>query len=55
MMKRTLIAASFAALLSLGVRAAEPVWDGNTIKMVSETMSPGVFAFYASDAQALNA
>ena len=55
MMKRTLITASFAALLSLGVHAAEPVWDGNTIKMVSETMSPGVFAFYASDAQALNA
>ena len=55
MMKCTLITASFAALLSLGVRAAEPVWDGNTIKMVSETMSPGVFAFYASDAQALNA
>ena len=55
MMKCTLITASFAALLSLCVHAAEPVWDGNTIKMVSETMSPGVFAFYASDAQALNA
>ncbi len=56
MMKHTLIAACMAvALLNQGAQAAEPVWDGNTIVMVSETLSPGVFAFYASDAQALNA
>jgi len=56
MMKDTLIAASIAvALLNGGVQAAEPVWDGNTIEMVSETLSPGVYAFYASDAKALNA
>jgi len=49
MLKHTLIAASIAlALLSQGARAGEPVWDGNTIDMVSETLSPGVFAFYAS-------
>ena len=56
MIKHTLIAASITiALLSLDAHAGEPVWDGNTIKMVSETLSPGVYAFYASDAQALNA
>lgn len=56
-MKHTLIASSIAAAaLSLGTaHAAEPVWDGNKIEMVSETLSPGVFAFYASDAKALNA
>jgi glyoxylase-like metal-dependent hydrolase (beta-lactamase superfamily II) len=56
MMKHTLLAASLAAaLFSQSAPAAEPVWDGNTIDMVSETLSPGVYAFYASDAKALNA
>ncbi len=35
--------------------AAEPIWDANKVQMVSETLAPGVFAFYASDAKALNA
>jgi cyclase len=56
MMKHTLLAASLAAaLFSQGAPAAEPVWDGNTVNMVSETLSPGVYAFYPSDAKALNA
>lgn len=55
MLKHTLVATSIAlALLSQAAHAGEPVWDGNTIEMVSETLSPGVFAFYASDAKALN-
>jgi len=35
--------------------AAEPIWDGNRVRMVSETLGPGVVAFYAADARALNA
>ena len=35
--------------------AAEPVWDGNKVQMVSEQMAPGVFAYYAQDAKEINA
>ncbi len=35
--------------------AAEPIWDANKVQMVSETLAPGVFAFYAGNAQELNA
>ncbi|NJN52173.1 MAG: MBL fold metallo-hydrolase [Gammaproteobacteria bacterium] len=35
--------------------AGEPVWDGNKVEMRSETLAPGVYAYYAKDAAALNA
>ena len=35
--------------------AAEPIWDANKVQMVSETLAPGVFAYYASNAKELNA
>ena len=53
---------SLASLLILGsaiftpfANAAEPVWDANKVQMISEQLSPGVFAFYAEDAKELNA
>ena len=35
--------------------AAEPIWDPNKVNMVSETLAPGVYAFYADNARTLNA
>lgn len=35
--------------------AAEPIWDANQVRMVSETLAPGVYAFHAADAEARNA
>ncbi|MCL1035833.1 MBL fold metallo-hydrolase [Shewanella submarina] len=34
-------------------QAQEPVWDGNKVVLVSEKLSDGVFAYYPSDAKAL--
>ena len=42
-------------LLAASAGATEPVWDGNKVQMVSEPLAPGVFAYYAKDAKALNA
>jgi len=43
-----------ATLFSLGTAYAnEPVWDGNKVEMVSEKLGDGVFAYYPSDAKAL--
>ena len=60
-MPRTLTGAIVVALASLAslaphtLQAAEPVWDGNTVEMISEKLSDGVYAFYAKDTGALNA
>jgi cyclase len=35
--------------------AADPVWDGNKVEMVSEKLATGVYAFHAGDAKGLNA
>ena len=35
--------------------AAEPIWDANQVQMVSESLAPGVFAYFASNAKELNA
>lgn len=35
--------------------AAEPIWDGNRIRMTAESLGPGVVASYAADARELNA
>lgn len=35
--------------------AAEPVWDGNKVQMVSEKLASGTFVYYPRDASALNA
>jgi len=57
-MKRILTSASIAVLLALGgasASAAEPIWDGNKVNMISDQLAPGVYAFYADNARALNA
>jgi glyoxylase-like metal-dependent hydrolase (beta-lactamase superfamily II) len=54
-MKRNVMAAVIAALLSMGAQAAEPIWDGNKVEMVSEKLADGVYAYYADNAKALNA
>ncbi len=51
-LKNTILLLATLASSTLG--AAEPVWDGNRVQMVSEKLAPGVFAFYPSDAKALN-
>lgn len=35
------------------VSAQEPVWDGNKVKLISEKIAEGVFAYYAKDAKVL--
>jgi glyoxylase-like metal-dependent hydrolase (beta-lactamase superfamily II) len=35
--------------------AAEPIWDGNRVERVAESLAPGAIAFYAADARDLNA
>ncbi len=52
---------STTAIFFLGVtaiaplaQAAEPVWDGNKVEMISQEMAPGVYAYYPSDAADLN-
>jgi len=43
-----------ASIFSLGTAVANgPVWDGNKVEMVSEQLADGVFAYYSSDAKAL--
>ncbi|QNM94795.1 MBL fold metallo-hydrolase [Chitinimonas koreensis] len=54
-MKRNLRGALIALACSLGVQAAEPIWDGNTVEMVSEKLADGVYAYYAGNARELNA
>jgi len=50
------IAAAAATLLAASpARADEPVWDGNKVQMRSETLAPGVHAYYPADAAELNA
>ncbi len=57
-MKSTTLAAAVAMATAiagnLGVaQAAEPIWDGNKVTMISEKLGDGVYAFYAGDAKAL--
>ena len=53
---RSLQAAAALALGSAGpAHAAEPVWDGNKVEIRSEPLAPGVYAFFADDADTLNA
>lgn len=54
-MKRNVMGAAIALVLSMGAQAAEPIWDGNKVQMVSEKLADGVYAYYASDAKELNA
>jgi glyoxylase-like metal-dependent hydrolase (beta-lactamase superfamily II) len=42
-----------AVCFSLNATAQEPVWDGNTVELVSEKLADGVFAYYPSDAKEL--
>lgn len=44
-----------AAGLLGAAQAQEPVWDGNKVEMTSETLAPGVHAYYPRGAGALNA
>lgn len=50
-----LLMALVCALQLVAAHANEPVWDGNKVNMRSEALSKDVYAFYASDAKALNA
>ncbi|CAF1427041.1 unnamed protein product, partial [Didymodactylos carnosus] len=34
--------------------AAEPIWDGNKVEMISEKLASDVYAYYAKDAKELN-
>lgn len=54
-MKPGIVGAAIAVFFSLGTPAAEPVWDGNTVRMVGEQLGDGVYAYYADDARELNA
>ncbi|WP_374349824.1 MBL fold metallo-hydrolase [Chitinimonas sp.] len=53
-MKPYLLGIALTAALAMGVQAAEPIWDGNQVHMVSEKLGDGVFAFYADNASELN-
>ncbi len=61
MQNPSLRAIAFASTLTISafsfnpVHAAEPIWDGNKVEMISEQLAPQVFAFYAKDARELNA
>lgn len=54
-MKSTLFALSAALIATSAADAAEPIWDGNKVQMVSEKLGQGVYAYYAADARELNA
>ncbi len=55
------VALATAALLGQATQAvqaaesAEPIWDGNKVRMVAETLAPGAHAFFAENARELNA
>ena len=49
------LAAATFTMAAAPATAAEPIWDGNQVQMVSEALAPGVYAFYASNAKQLNA
>jgi glyoxylase-like metal-dependent hydrolase (beta-lactamase superfamily II) len=53
-MKYRPFAATVAAIFVMHTNAAEPIWDGNKVEMVSEKLGDGVFAYYASNAKELN-
>jgi len=42
-------------LASMPTRASEPIWDANEVRMVSEQLGPGAYAFYADNTRSLNA
>lgn len=55
-MKRTKTAAAILAatsFFSVSALANEPVWDANKVQMVAEKVGDGVYAYYPSDAEAL--
>jgi cyclase len=54
-MKTKLIAMTAALLAATTAYAGEPIWDGNKVRMVSEKLDQGVYAYYAADARELNA
>lgn len=54
-MKYRSVIAVVAVLFATDASAAEPIWDGNKVDMVSEKLGEGVFAYYASNAKELNA
>ena len=54
-MKRTILAVMTGLLFATTTQAAEPIWDGNKVEMVSEKLGDGVYAYYANNAKELNA
>ncbi|PMN91609.1 MBL fold metallo-hydrolase [Enterovibrio norvegicus] len=55
-MKRNIITAALLATTAFGASMAtanEPVWDANKVKLISEKLDNGVYAYYPSDAKEL--
>ncbi|MBL8297483.1 MAG: MBL fold metallo-hydrolase [Rhodanobacteraceae bacterium] len=52
---RTFLHITASLLLSATAYAAEPIWDGNKVNMISEKLATDVYAFYADNARELNA
>lgn len=53
-MKQTLLTISISLGLGVNAMAAEPIWDGNKVEMVSQQLDQGVIAFYDKNASRLN-
>ena len=52
---RALHAGLLSMTLSVATWAAEPIWDGNRVQMLSQRLAPGAFALLPADAAELNA
>lgn len=54
-LSRPLLASFLTLAFSVVTHAAEPIWDGNTVTMVSQQLAPGVYAHLPADAAEINA
>jgi len=52
---RALHAGLLSMTFSVATLAAEPIWDGNKIQMLSQRLAPGVYAHLPADAAEINA
>jgi cyclase len=52
---RALGAAVLISTMSVAALAADPIWDGNKVTMLSQPLAPGAYAYVPADAAALNA
>lgn len=54
-LSRALCASVLTLTLCAATTAAEPIWDGNKVQMISQQLAPGVYAHLPADAAAINA